>query len=270
MIKVAAIENLEVVKDIVYNTILKIYPDYYPKEVVDFFLNHHNEENIIKDIQTGSLYLLSKDNKFIATGTIEGEYMNRVFVVPEYQGRGYGSQMMNFLESKIATNHNRICIDSSLPAFDMYLKRGYKPIDYNKEVVENGKVLCYAVMEKKIYSHNNSGFNLNNRLFTSVSNTVNGEVSKDTLFHYYQNGSTLWASYSGGEIEKGYLVGKFIKEDQIYFTYQHINIDSNIRIGECSSTLKKLPDGRLILNESWKWLNGDKSSGSSTIEEKKD
>ena len=109
--------------------------------------------------------------------------------------------------------------------------------------------------------------NYNNRKFISVANTENGEVSEKTLFHYHQENDIVWAEYSGGEIVKGFLIGKTDKKGKLEFGYQHINQKNEIRIGTCSSLPEWLDDGRLRLIESWQWLNGDKSKGSSIIEE---
>lgn len=268
MIIKATVEDTKLVQDIVYKTISEIYPNYYPQEVVDFFLNHHSQDRIVHDIEQDNVYLLRHDScGYIGTGTIADNAINRVFVLPQYQSRGYGSQIMDFLESLISENYNRISLDSSLPAFALYLKRGYKPTEYHQENAANNRVLCYQMMVKEVQSGDQSGFNLNNRLFGSISNTDNGEVSDQTFFRYHQQGNSIWASYEGGDIERGTLVGKYTDCNQIYFTYQHLNMDGDIRIGECRSLLEKLDDGRIIMHESWQWLNGDLSEGSSVIEE---
>lgn len=46
--------------------------------------------------------------------------------MPKYQSHGYGRQLMDFAENKIAENFSCVHIDSSLPAKEMYLKRRYK------------------------------------------------------------------------------------------------------------------------------------------------
>jgi hypothetical protein len=107
----------------------------------------------------------------------------------------------------------------------------------------------------------------NEKYFVSVSNTENGEVSDKTRFHYRQDNDIVWAEYSGGEIVKGFLIGKADEKGRLEFAYQHINTRTEIRIGTCLSLPEQLPDGRLRLVESWKWLNGDESTGSSIIEE---
>ncbi len=267
MMILATINDLETVRNIVCDTIREVYPNYYPQEVVEFFINHHSQESISQDIKDAKVYLLFENNECVGTGTIDRHYMNRVFVSETYQRKGYGSKIMDFIEEKIAKTYTEVVLDSSLPAFNMYLKRGYKAIEFHEKVTQNGRVLCYQVMKKDVYTVDRSSLNLNKRIFKSTSNTDNGEVSAETIFHYYQEGDGIWASYSGGKINRGFLIGKFIEDKQIYFTYQHINDNKEIRCGECKSTLEHLPDGRLLLHESWQWLDSERIYGNSVIEE---
>ena len=105
------------------------------------------------------------------------------------------------------------------------------------------------------------------KVFVAVVNSEGGEVSDKTKFYYHQNDDIVWAEYSGGEIVKGFLIGKVDTEGRLKFSYQHINIGSEIRIGMCDSLPEHLENGKLRLNETWQWLNGDKSTGTSIIEE---
>jgi 2-polyprenyl-3-methyl-5-hydroxy-6-metoxy-1,4-benzoquinol methylase len=107
---------------------------------------------------------------------------------------------------------------------------------------------------------------LNNKYFTGIRNTENGEVSNSTFFHYKQHGDFISADYNGGEIVKGHLLG-LKKNDKLVFVYHHINTDKVIRTGECNSTLKINSAGRIELHEEWEWTNGDLSKGNSIIEE---
>ena len=56
-IKQAVVSDLSTVKKISAITISEIYPHYYPKEAVDFFLVHHSEDNIMKDIERNRVFL---------------------------------------------------------------------------------------------------------------------------------------------------------------------------------------------------------------------
>lgn len=66
-IKKAKTENFEDVKLITHETIKEIYPHYYPRGVVDFFLEHHNSENIIKDILADIVYLIMDGEETLGT-----------------------------------------------------------------------------------------------------------------------------------------------------------------------------------------------------------
>ncbi len=46
----------------------------------------------------------------------------------------------------------------------------------------------------------------------------------------------IWAEYGGGEILKGFLIGKWIDDTQIEFTYQHLNQSLENRLGRCCTT----------------------------------
>lgn len=109
--------------------------------------------------------------------------------------------------------------------------------------------------------------NYDGKKFVSVDNTANGEVSSETFFEYKQEGNILSATYWGGEIVKGTLIGLVKADGSLEFRYNHINATNEIRGGKCISTPEILTDGRIRLHESWKWLDLDQSEGKSIIEE---
>ena len=143
-------KDSEYIALIVQDTIKTIYPQYYPKEVVDFFCNLHNQENILRDIKSGLVGVLIKDNEIVGTGCYRDNHITRVYVSPQHQKRGYGSYIMQCLENEIASKYDKAVLDASLPASMMYEKRGYKTIKHEKWNVENGAVLVYEIMEKNL------------------------------------------------------------------------------------------------------------------------
>lgn len=98
----AGLQDFIIVKRITRRNIKKIYPAYYPKDVVSFFLKHHSDANILRDIKNNNVYLLEVDGKPVGTGSISNNEIGRVFVLPECQGRGYGTIIMNQLETIIS------------------------------------------------------------------------------------------------------------------------------------------------------------------------
>ncbi|MDQ0219246.1 n-acetylglutamate synthase [Peribacillus cavernae] len=111
--------------------------------------------------------------------------------------------------------------------------------------------------------------NYNNLVFKAVSNTENGETSAETIFHYKQEGKILSATYKGGAILYGSLVG-FVDDDfRLHFRYSQVNNDYQLRSGECTSSPEILADGRIRLHEKWQWSIDDNSEGVSVVEEVK-
>lgn len=110
---------------------------------------------------------------------------------------------------------------------------------------------------------------LNNKVFCSIENVSNGEVSGKTRFNYYQEGSLVWAEYSGGAILKGHLIATMDEIGNLDMRYHHVNKENKLMTGVCSSRLEFLTDGRLRYYEKWRWTSGDCSSGESIIEELK-
>ncbi|MDN4527528.1 n-acetylglutamate synthase [Fictibacillus fluitans] len=91
----------------------------------------------------------------------------------------------------------------------------------------------------------------NNRQFVTIRQAKKGEVSSKTYFSYKQEGSIVSATYSGGDILKGNMVGVADENGNIQMTYSHINQDHEIRGGTCTAVPQTLPDGRLQLTETW-------------------
>ncbi|WP_062239774.1 hypothetical protein [Fictibacillus sp. FJAT-27399] len=112
--------------------------------------------------------------------------------------------------------------------------------------------------------------NYNGRRFVSVKSSENGETSSKTYFTYKQEDDILSATYSGGDVLKGNMIG-IVKEDgSIDFTYSHINRKHEIKSGKCSSTPKTLPDGRIQLFERWNGFGMEEAEEESIVEEVSD
>ncbi len=109
--------------------------------------------------------------------------------------------------------------------------------------------------------------NYDNRRFTSIANTADGEVNAETIFHYHQQGQLVWAEYRGGAIVFGTLIAKVDEIGCLEMRYQHLNTAGELMTGRCHSTPEMLPDGRLRLHERWQWTSGDGSAGASIVEE---
>lgn len=261
----ASIEELKVIEEITYRTIEEIYPHYYARGAVDFFLKHHNKKNIENDIKENTVFLLKEGEQNLGTVTIKGNEIARLFVLPEHQKNGYGTMLLDFAEKKIGEKYDEIVLDASLPAKLIYTKRGYHETESYSICTENGDYLCYDVMKK--YCSRFAGLSYDNKIFVPQINSENGEVDGQTRFHYHQKDNLIWAEYEGGEVVKGFLIGTSDGEGKMNFTYQHRNIRNEARIGTCRSVPVILENGKIELHEEWQWLNGDMTKGNSIIVE---
>ena len=109
--------------------------------------------------------------------------------------------------------------------------------------------------------------NYHKKTFRSVSNTSNGEVGSETFFYYQQEGNIVTARYSGGSIVEGRLIALVDTEGVLDMRYHHVNTAHELMTGTCVSKPEVLANGKLRLHETWQWTSGDKSSGTSIIEE---
>lgn len=149
--ELATIENLQAVYDVVQHSIKTVYPKYYPVEVVNFFCEHHSKDAILKDIKNGDVSVLKLEGKIIATGCFIENHITRVYVLPEYQKKGYGTFIMKNIEAQIAKKYDKAYLDASLSAAALYEKLGFSSVKHEKCPVENGVVLAYEIMEKELH-----------------------------------------------------------------------------------------------------------------------
>ncbi len=113
----------------------------------------------------------------------------------------------------------------------------------------------------------NDKMNYNDKKFRPICNTENGETSNETLFLYKQVENILTSEYSGGKIKYGHLIGLVDHLGNIKMHYHQVNDKDELMTGICISKPEILEDGKIRLHENWEWTSGDKSKGTSIIEE---
>ena len=86
---------------LVQHTVREIYPKYYLPEIVDAFCSLHDENAVLQDVWQNAVYGLWLGNHLIGTGTAQQDHITRVYVLPAFQGRGYGSFIMEKLEKQL-------------------------------------------------------------------------------------------------------------------------------------------------------------------------
>ena len=143
-------QDMEKIYEIVQETIHAIYPKYYLKEIVDMFSEFHSRDSILKDIVDKNTYTLIENGEIIGTGTKRENHITRVYVLPKFQKKGYGTFIMNQLENMIKEQSDYADIDASLPACRLYARLGYQTIDHGIWECKNGVIQVYEIMKKTL------------------------------------------------------------------------------------------------------------------------
>lgn len=120
------------------------------QEAVDttngLYIAHTSQEAIIKLINTCELYLIKEAE--VPVGVIaysmedkEVAYVEEVVVKPQFKGKGYGHQAMQWL-----TNHLKdvkkitlVTHPHNTPAIRLYLKNGFKIVKWNDNYFGDGQ-----------------------------------------------------------------------------------------------------------------------------------
>jgi GNAT superfamily N-acetyltransferase len=73
------------------------------------------------------------------------------FILPEYQGKGYGKLLFKELEKNVNKEmFQKIFLYASLASVNFYLKNDYLYKSFNKYELPDKKYLCYFEMEKSV------------------------------------------------------------------------------------------------------------------------
>ncbi|GMN09562.1 hypothetical protein MTsPCn9_16050 [Croceitalea sp. MTPC9] len=93
---------------------------------------------------------------------------------------------------------------------------------------------------------------LNNIKMNVTKTAKDGIVNQETIFHFKQSGKTVDASYFGGKIKKGYLVG-LLEDSILKFSYCQLRITGETDHGISKCRLSKDPNtSKIMMTESFK------------------
>jgi hypothetical protein len=105
------------------------------------------------------------------------------------------------------------------------------------------------------------------RLFKPVETSDTSQTGTDTIFKYEQDGEMVTATYSGGNIRFGQIIGRVDADGILEMRYQHLDRDGELMTGYCKTTPEILHTGKMRLHEKWRWTCGHRATGRSILEE---
>lgn len=93
-----------------------------------------------------------------------------------------------------------------------------------------------------------------------------GVVNHETIFEFTQENETVTASYSGGKIEKGFLVGA-LKGSTLNFSYCQKQTDGTLDNGISECEVSKDGSGKIQLTEHFEWKSRPGVKGKNVFKE---
>lgn len=95
-------------------------------------------------------------------------------------------------------------------------------------------------------------FDLDLRLFKVVATSPASAISSETWFEFREHAGTVEADYAGGEIVRGFLVGRR-QGSELTTAYTQLHTDGHLRSGSASMHLERQPGQPLLLTEDYTW-----------------
>jgi GNAT superfamily N-acetyltransferase len=127
------------------------YAAVYPPRAIQHFRHHHTKQKILAEAGRGQTLVIEDSGQLIATGTLLGDEIKRLFTHPERQGQGLGRTIMGELEARAGASGLIVLnLHSSLPAKEFYLSLGFALEGEASAPVGEGQELRYYVMSKDL------------------------------------------------------------------------------------------------------------------------
>jgi len=143
--------DLSAVSAMIHRTIDVSYAGVYPPLAIAHFHEHHTADKIAADAEQGYAVVLERDGRIVATGTLVGDDVRRVYVDPACQGQGLGTAIMRALEDRARGDGiAQIELYSSVVAKPFYDRLGYAVGEEGAGDVGEGQVLRYFRMVKRL------------------------------------------------------------------------------------------------------------------------
>jgi hypothetical protein len=98
-----------------------------------------------------------------------------------------------------------------------------------------------------------------------VAGTGQGEVDRETLFSFSQQGAVVSARYAGGAVRLGFLIGTR-SQDRLEWRYVQADHAGRLDGGHALCEVVRLPDGGIRLTEHFSW-DSREGSGSNVLEQ---
>jgi hypothetical protein len=98
-------------------------------------------------------------------------------------------------------------------------------------------------------------FDLDGLQMNAVQTAAHGVINRDTLFRFTQARDVVSASYAGGRIVRGFLVG-VIQDANLTFHYCQLETGGTLNSGQSRCELQRTVNGVVQILEHFTWASG--------------
>ncbi|EEH69446.1 MULTISPECIES: GNAT family N-acetyltransferase [Acinetobacter] len=149
MIEIAQQQDSKAILNVIKQSIESCSLDHDNNQnVIDEWLSNKTEENIINWINNSYSYMYKKDNKIVGFILMsKGGVILLNYVLPDYQGDGIGSAMVDFIISLSSSYQiDKIKLESTLTARKFYESKEFVILE---ETYEHEKLIGFK-MERRL------------------------------------------------------------------------------------------------------------------------
>ena len=120
--------DAEAVYEIVLRALRETNARDYPASVIDRLVLTL-PEGVASKLEEWHAYVAVVEGRIVGTASLNDRTVRAVFVHPDYQGRGIGTELMNSVENAASVqSESTLSVQSSITAQPFYAKRGFKVV----------------------------------------------------------------------------------------------------------------------------------------------
>ena len=138
-------EDAKSVADLIRRNDIEVTSKYYPKELIEVWGKGLSPEYIINLSKGKICYVAEEKKKIIGYICLEGNLINKLFVLPQEHKKSIGSLLLSKIESICnKKGFKKIVLDSNISSEGFYLKKGFKKV---KTIFRNEKGIKFKVIQ---------------------------------------------------------------------------------------------------------------------------
>ncbi len=150
MIRKASKEDLVNCSELIQTVIGQVNAKHYSPEIIRAWQEYNTLPNLEEEIKRTDFIVYEEKGAIVGVGAIEGAHIKKVYVSPNYQGRGLGKVLLESLEQMARENGFVECeLNSTINALNFYKRFGYE--EQGPFIIEkNGLSVTFTRMIKHI------------------------------------------------------------------------------------------------------------------------